>query len=428
MNSIVTKKDERYDEMFQVENEVRTFGMELIEDPYPAFKKMLSTAPVMKGTLSECMGMKPEMSGHMYTPGLAYYTAVSFGAVNDAFMDNETFSSDFYNEPMHVGEHLGDTILNMGGSRHRRFRDVIQAHFQPGAAVNWWGEKVIKGPVEELISSIEKKGACDLNADFFARLPMHVVTAGFGLSAEQGLDFRHHMQSMFTPSVPEADRAQSMKAAIAILDSVISARRKDPKDDIISRLTQARLKLDDGSERPLAQQEIIDFCRLIVFAGGGTIWRQLGITTLALLDNPDQLDELRKDRSLIPNAILESVRWHPTDPLFPRKVTRDTKLQGMELPAGAALHLCLGSANRDPSRWDDPDKFDIHRPMQRSLAFGTGVHSCLGQHVARQEIVLALNAIFDRLPDVRWDDTKPRGKIMGGLMGRGPGPLHVVFG
>jgi cytochrome P450 len=428
MSSTLTKKDERYEEMFQVQNEIRTFGMGLIDDPYPAWRRMLATAPVMKGTLSECMGLKPQDSGHMYVPGPVYYTAISFNAVNDAFMDNETYSSAFYTEHGHVAQMLGDTILSMGGTRHRRFRDVIQAHFQPGVAINWWGEKVIKGPVEELISSVEKKGACDLNADFFARLPMHVVTAGFGLSPEEGLDFRHHMQRFNTLSVSAEDKAKSMQAALGILNRVIEARRKEPQDDIISRLTQAKLKLDDGPERPLNQQEILDFCRLIVFAGGGTTWRQLGITTLALLDNPDQLDQLRRDRSLIPNAILESVRWHPTDPLFPRLVTRDTTLQGVALPAGSALHLSLGSANRDPSRWDDPDKFDIHRPMQRSLAFGTGVHSCLGQHVARQEIVMALNAIFDRLPNVRWDDSKPRGQIIGGLMGRGPGPLHVVYG
>jgi len=428
MTTSITAKDKRYDEMFQVENETKTFGMQMIDDPYPAFKKMLAKGPVLKGTLSECMGLGPEFSGHMYAPGnFDYYTAVSFNAVNDVFMDNVTYSSEFYIEQMHTHEFLGDTILSMGGDRHRAYRDLIQTHFQPGFAMSWWGEKVIKGPVEELISSIEGKGKADLNADFFARLPMHVVTAGFGLSPDQGLNFRHHMQTFGTPTTPDAEKKVAMTEALEILNEVINARIKEPKDDIISRLTQSKLKEADGSTRLMTRQEVIDFCRLIVFAGGGTTWRQLGITTFALMNNPDQLNAVKADRSLIPNAILEAARWHPTDPLFPRKVTKDTVLQGVEIPKGSAIHLSLGSANRDPSRWEDPDKFDVKRTMQRSMAFGTGAHSCLGQHVARQEFVMALNAIFDRLPNVRWDPSKPAPKILGGLMGRGPGPLHVVF-
>ena len=109
-------------------------------------------------------------------------------------------------------------------------------------------------------------------------------------------------------------------------------------------------------------------------------------------------------------------------------MAKDTALQGVEIPKGAALHLCLSSANRDPSRWEDPEKFNIHRPFQRSVTFAAGAHSCLGQHVARQEMLVALNAIFDRLPNVRWDDAVPPPKMTGGLIGRGPGPLHVVFG
>src|SRR5262249_10368952 len=153
------------------------------------------------------------------------------------------------------------------------------------------------------------------------------------------------MQIAGTPSVPEAEKQAALEKAIGIVGDVIRARQKEPKDDIISRLTQAKLKEADGSTRSLTFQEILDFCRLIVFAGGGTTWRQLGITTLALLNNPEQLEAVKRDRSLIPNAILEAVRWHPTDPLFPRLVMKDTVLHGVEIPKGAALHLCLGSAN-----------------------------------------------------------------------------------
>jgi cytochrome P450 len=150
----------------------------------------------------------------------------------------------------------------------------------------------------------------------------------------------------------------------------------------------------------------------------------MGNALYALLNHPDQLAEVIADRSLVGPAVLESVRWHP-DPLFPRKVKRDCELAGTHLPAGAHLHLCLGAANRDPARWESPDQFDIHRPFQRSVAFAAGAHSCLGQHVARQEIAAALGALFDRFPNIRWDTSKPPAKLTGSLVQRGPGALHV---
>ena len=127
-------------------------------------------------------------------------------------------------------------------------------------------------------------------------------------------------------------------------------------------------------------------------------------------------------------VILEAARWHPTDIVFPRQAEKDVTLEGVDIPKGALIHLCLGAANRDPSRWENPDRFDIQRPLQRSVAFAAGAHSCLGQHVSRQEMVSALNAVMDRLPNVRLDTTKPPPKMVGGLFARGPSALPVVFG
>jgi cytochrome P450 len=152
----------------------------------------------------------------------------------------------------------------------------------------------------------------------------------------------------------------------------------------------------------------------------------MGAALFALLSHPDQLAEVIRDRSLLDDAILESVRWYP-QPLFPRRVIRDTQLHGVDLPAGAHLHLCLGAANRDPSRWEEPDRFDIHRPFRRSLAFAAGAHSCLGQHVARQEIAVALNALFDRFPNIRWDTSRPSPRLTGSLVQRGPSELCVLL-
>jgi len=427
MNTLVTRKDERYDELFQVEKDVKAFGVGVIPDPYPAWRKLLAAGEVHQGSLPELMGYAPETAGHFHRRGFPCYTAFSYAAVSEGYTNSDRFSAEIFVD-MGAHQNVGDTINGMEGERHRRYRDWVQPFFQPAFAAEWWGEKVIVGLVDELISSFEKKGTADLNADFFARLPMHTVTAGFGLSPEEGLAFRTHFQVGLTPSVAAAERASNMNAAVDILRRVIEARQKDPKDDVISKMAHGALKQEDGSTRKPTTQEILDLCRLTVAAGGGTTWRQLGITLFALLNNPEQLDALKANRKLLPNAILESVRWHTTDPMLPRKVVKDTTLQGVPLPKDATVHLCIGAANRDPSRWENADQFDIHRPVQRSVAFGAGPHSCLGQHVARQEILVAMNAIFDRLPNIRWDPSKPAPQMLDALIASGPGPLHVVFG
>jgi cytochrome P450 len=422
----VTGNDARYDDMFRIEKEAEVLGTGVINDPHPIWAELLARGPVHRGSLSECMGLPPERAGNLYTPGVMYYSVFSFDAVSDVFTRKEDFSSESYVD-MGLPQQFGDTILNMDGLRHRRYRSLIQEYFQPPAASSWWREKIIVPLVDQIIETFAKDSKVDLNSQFFARLPMHTVTAAFGMSPGDGLEFRHHMQRAVAHGSTPAASGEAMKAAGRILESIIRSRQEEPKDDIISKLAHAKLEEDGDRVRNLTVEEIASFCRLIVFAGGGTTWRQLGITTYALLSNPDQLETVMGDRSLLQSAILESARWYPTDPLFPRKVIRDTSLHSVELPKSAVLHLCLSAANRDPSRWQNPDKYDVHRPMQRSVAFAAGHHSCLGQHVARQEMAVALNALFDRFPNLRWDPSMPPANLMGGLLQRGPGPLHVLL-
>jgi len=418
--------DDRYDDMFQVEKEADSLGTGLIEDPFPIWADLLEKGPVHKGTLSECMGMPAERSGNLYKPGFTYYSVLGFAAASEVYTRKDDFSSEFFHD-LGIPQQFGDSILSMDGLRHRRYRDLIQVHFQPAAANSWWREKVIVPLVDQLIAKFEKDGSADLNAQFFSRLPMHTVTAGFGMLPKEGLEFRHHMLQATTHGLTREQMAEHMNAAGRVLERAIRARQAEPQDDIISRLAHAQLEEDDGTTRKPTIEEIASFCRLIVFAGGGTTWRQLGITTFALMNNPDQLEAVKADRALLQNAILESVRWNPTDPLFPRKAIRDTELHGTKIPKGAVMHLCVSAANRDPSRWEDPHTYNLHRPVQRSLAFAAGHHSCLGQHVARQEMTVALNALFDRFPNMRWDSSHAPAKLTGGMLQRGPGPLRVLL-
>jgi cytochrome P450 len=191
-------------------------------------------------------------------------------------------------------------------------------------------------------------------------------------------------------------------------------------------LCQAELTDDDGTHR-LNDVEIYSFALLLLMAGSGTTWKQMGITLSALLQRPQLLEAVRADRSLLKVAIDESLRWMPTDPMFSRFVTDDVDFHGTKLPKGSVLHLCLGAANRDPGRWERPHEYDIHRESKTSLAFGRGPHICLGMHVARAEMAVGIDALLDRLPNLRTDpeaaDLQPVGMYERGFM-----EIPVVFG
>ncbi len=424
MSQDLANAESALDGMFDFQALVDAGGGAL-DDPYPGFAALLAKGPVHKGSLAECLGLPPERNGGgYYIPGNDYYTVVSFAAVSNVFIRKDDFGVEAYLD-MGIGDEFGDTILTMEGLRHRRYRDLVQEYFQPAAAGSWWHDVVISGLVEQLIATFEDRPSVDLNAQFFGPLPLQTVTAGFGMSLDEGIEFRRQLAARVYDQSPEG-RIEAREAAGKILERVIRERQAQPQDDLVSRLAHAVIEEDDGSRRKLNFDEIASFCRLVVFAGGETTWRQLGIAFYALLNNPSQLADVMADPSLLKNAILESTRWY-SDALFPRKVMRDTVLHGTELPAGTQLHVAIGAANRDPERWDHPDRYDIHRPYQRSVAFGAGVHSCLGQHVARQEIATALGALFERFPNIRWDPAKPLPRITGSMSQRGLGDLHVLL-
>lgn len=424
MTETIAFDDSDYAEFFKIDKIAAAGGGEFA-DPYPVWAELLAEAPVHKGSLAECMGFTPEpASGALQVPGRSYYSVFGFAAASDVFIRKNDFSNDAYTE-IGAKDFLGETMLTMDGLRHRKYRNLVQEYFQPDRAMDWWRPRVIEDLVDELVSSFEKQESVDLNAELFARVPLHTVTMGFGLTFKEGLDFHGHMLESAQAGEPVKALEARGRAGLVLQDA-IRERQQRPREDLISALAHADLEEDDGSIRKLTVEEIEAFCRLIVFGGSDTTWRQMGIALYALLNYPEQLADLIADRSLMEAAILESVRWYP-QPMFPRRAIRDCELYGVEIEEGAHLHLCLSAANRDPSRWDNPDAFDIHRPFMRSLAFGAGAHSCLGQHVARQELTVALNALFDRFPNIRWDPAHPHPYLTGSLIQRGPGELNVLL-
>jgi len=304
------------------------------------------------------------------------------------------------------------SMLSMGGDEHRRYRSLVQPSFMPARA-RWWIENWIDQTVHGLVDALVDEGRAELNVDFCAAIPVLTITGSFGIPVADALDIRANVH----------DPAAVMRA----LEPVVTARRASPEEDLISVLVQAEMVDEDGAAHRLSDEQILNFAMLLLAAGSGTTWKQMGITLAALLQRPDVLDVVRADRALLKGAIEESVRWSPTDPMFSRWLTQDTALCGTDLPQGTVLHMCLGAANRDPARWDDPDSFEIGRPLKPSFGFGGGPHICLGMHVARAEMTVGINALLDRLPDLRLDPDAEEPRAIG-LYERGVTAIPVVFG
>ena len=153
-----------------------------------------------------------------------------------------------------------------------------------------------------------------------------------------------------------------------------------------------------------------------------TTYRSLGNLLFALLSDPAQLEAIRADRSLLPQAIEEAVRWDPPLLTITRVATRDTELGGVQIPQGSSVMPMLGSANRQDDRWPDPDEFDIYRQAKGHLGWGHGVHVCLGMHLARLEMRTAINLLLDRLPNLRMDPDGDDPHIRGQVF-RSPSPV-----
>ena len=181
-----------------------------------------------------------------------------------------------------------------------------------------------------------------------------------------------------------------------------------------------------GGAGSLPDEVLVSFMRQLINAAGDTTYRATSSLLAGLLTHPDQLDAVRKDRSHIPAAIEEALRWEPPVTVCPRLTTQAVTLGGVEIPAGAEVDTMTGAYNRDPARYEHPDQFDIGRKAQRHMAFAYGQHVCIGQHLARVEMTRALNALFDYLPNLRLDPDYPPPKAMGVNM-RMPPAIHVRF-
>jgi cytochrome P450 len=413
---------DRIRELFDTRSHLQMSGV-YEGDPNPAWSRLRDHGPLREGTPGGLIGFEgPELWFGLPEPDRRHFTAFDFATCDAIVRNPEAFRMS---PPEPQGEAENPTVrlmqmsmLTMDGPRHRRYRELVQPSFSPDR-MSWWSTNWVRPTIDALIDSFERNGRADLNVEFCAAIPLLTICGSFGISTDDALDIR--------AAVKGGGQLALLQRLPEILGPIVEARRAEPRDDLISVLVQAELTDEQGERHVLSDLDVLSFSWLLLSAGSGTTWKQMGITLVAMLERPEWIEAVRKDPAVLGDIVEESARWMPTDPVFSRFAHADVELNGMVVPKGAVVHQCYGAANRDPARWERPDEFDPTRRRRTHLGFGRGAHVCLGKNLARTEIIEAIATLVDRLPRLRLDPGAERPEIIG-LYERAPTAVPVVWG
>lgn len=386
------------------------------DDPYPRLAEWRAQGSVIPGDYRVLMGLAPDLTQPADAP---HFMVMSYDACNKVLQNPAIFTNKAYT--FNLGASFGKSVSTMDAPEHTRYRRIFQKVFLP-QFVREWGGSVVDPVVHGLMETFIHEGKADLVQQFTLRYPFGVIYKQLALPDGEGPVFHKLAVAQTLVMVVEEIGREASEKLGAYFPKLIDDRRANPGDDLVSLLVQAEV---DGEYLP--EEVLVSFFRQLVNAAGDTTYRGTSVLLTKLLQNPDQLDMLRNDRSLLANAIEEGLRFDGPVLSQARWAAVDTEIDGVKIPAGSIVDVMAGSANRDPARFEDPDRFDIRRPnANRHLSFSSGPHLCIGQHLARVEMTRAINAVLDRLHNLRPDPDMPPPQLKGAMM-RVPHNLHVVF-
>jgi cytochrome P450 len=375
--------------------------MSPILDPYSVYRRLRDEHPAIP--VSTMMGVN--------------YVITRYDDVLTILKDGKTYSSRA--NARGIGLVMGRTILEMEGVEHVRFRNIISPFFSPRAMKAAMPE-IVADIVHRLIDAVASTGRAELVHQFTFTFPMQVMAKIIGIPVDDYHAFHRMALDLISVGDDPAKGFQAAQDLVAYLSPLMAQRKADPTDDLLSKLVHAEV---DGSR--LTDEDVLGFLRLLLPAGAETTYRLTGSCLYALLAHPEVSEEVRADRGAIELLIQETLRWESPVQFVSREPTEDVEISGHPVPAGGMLSVIVGSANRDERHYADPDRFDLHRRNADHLAFGFGEHFCAGSHLALLEARIALNALLDRLPNLRLDPSEPSHVV--GLAFRSPDKLPVLF-
>jgi cytochrome P450 len=356
------------------------FSDDMRRNPYPAYDQLRGGAPVF----------------HLAPFDL--WMIFDFDGVKRALVEHDAFSSDLSHAPGHGNP--GQWFLFFDPPRHTKLRALISRAFTPRVVANL--EPRIRELSRQLLDQTIERGAMDLATDFAVPLPMRVIAELLGVPAEDWPRYKRwsdvilKIANTFSRDDEAARTIADYRAVTAEmrawLPDLIARRRAAHSDDLLTRLVEAEV---DGER--LTPDELLGFVQLLLVGGQETTANLINNAVLCFLENPDQLARLRAAPELLPSAIEEVLRYRSPLHWMPRATCRDVEMHGRVIPAGKLVLPMIGSANRDPKQFPDAGRFDIARAPNPHLAFGHGIHACLGAPLARLEARIALADFLERV-------------------------------
>jgi cytochrome P450 len=404
-------------------------GYEVDANPYEVFATLRRQGDIVNVDLHDLLGIDPSIavtvasSGYQDVDPSRVFAAVTFDAVSTILRING------FDNSAHLKAHLpflGKTVASMDGEEHRRNRSLVSAPFSKRSVSNKIDtivQAVATQNADRLLARARSgMGEADLLDDFVIDYPANVIVKILGLNDADVFDFVHTAFAMVTFAEP----GSAVEAGQVLYDwiaDVAEAKRRQPvTDELVSQLVHLDV---DGNK--LTTDEIAAFLRILFVGGFETTMKGLSNVLVGLLTT-GQWKLLVEDRSLVPRAIDEGLRWETSVLGMPRMATCDHELFGIKIPQGSAVMCFIASANHDERRWTDPERFDITREPKQNVVFGMGPHVCLGMNLAKAEMRTALNTLLDLAPEMSLlpgheDDIRIRG-----LASRGPRAIPVQLG
>lgn len=390
------------------------------QDPYPFYEAARAHCPVFR------------------LEGQPAYFVSRYQDVIDTARDPGTFSSKRapvgggdpeYEAILAAGYVQPPTLTNNDPPAHSRIRKLVNRAFSPAAVAEL--EPGIRALVERLVDAFVDEGRVEFVTQFALPLPATVIADALGVSHDRFVDFKRWADDIQTLIAGFYDRERGLACSRSLVEfqqyfaAEIDRRRDDPGNDMVSRFIAARI--DD--ERPLDVPEILELCRVVLVGGNETTSSLLTNTMYLLLQHPDQFAMVRADPSLIPALLEESLRFQSPAQWLGRVVAQDdASVGGIPTPKGSRVLLSWASANRDPVRFENPDTFDIFRTDARNhVAWGFGVHHCVGMHLARAEARIAFEVLLSRLRDIRLDPAALPISYVDSPVLRMPAALPLLF-
>ena len=325
--------------------------------------------------------------------------------------------------PVGLGGLLGQSMIAVDEPDHRRLRSLVSKAFTPRYIQSL--RPGIQQIADDLLDRVQDRGHMDLVNEYAFPLPINVISNMLGVPAEGQALIREWSELFSGGGAARQDSSRLMitRTFAEYLLKVIAEKRAHPHDDLISQLVQ----IEEAGDR-LDEGELLSMIALLIFAGHETTSNLIGNGTLMLFDYPDQMQRLKADLGLVPAAVEEFLRYNgPVLAPAPRYATEDVILAGQQIHKGDMILTMLGSANRDESQFTQPEELDIARSLNRHVAFGQGIHVCLGAPLARLEGDIAFTTLLRRLPDLRLTVARDTITWKGGFILRGISSLPVAF-